>query len=133
MVSRAGTLLIPSGPTNNTGLKHLHIVCTDPCVRGYQMLVSVTTWTNHLCDGTCILEADDHDWLTHQSWVMYRKTRLEEATTLDNGVDLGIFIPKQMMQNEVFDRVVAGICLSPQTPRKMKNYFGCPVKEPGDA
>lgn len=92
-------------------------------------MVSVTTWTNNLCDGTCLLQAEDHDWLTHQSWVMYRKARLEEATTLDNGVNLGIFIPKPVMKSDVFDRVVAGICESPHTPRKMKSYFGCPVKE----
>lgn len=125
MVAQAGTLLIPSGPANNADRKHLHIVCTDPCARGLQLVVSITTWTNSLCDSTCILDVGDHDFIRHQSWIMYRKARLEEAVTLDNGVEQGIFIPRQPMRGEVFDRVAAGICASQHTPRKIKHYFGC--------
>lgn len=127
MVTKAGTLLIASGPTHNPGLRHLHVVCTDPCKDGFQLIVSITSWTNNLCDGTCILQANDHDWLTHQSWVMYRAARLEAASTLDNGLQQGTFIPKAAMADEVFDRILYGICASPHTKRKIKQYFGCPV------
>jgi hypothetical protein len=73
------------------------------------------------------LQAGDHDWLKHQSWVMYRAARLEDATTLDNGLQQGIFIPKASMGSAVFDRVISGICASPHTKKKIKLYFGCVI------
>lgn len=88
-----------------------------------QLVVSVSTWTNHYCDGSCILEAADHEFLRHKSWVMYRKTRVESAETLDNGVQTGLFKVKPDMSREVFARVCAGILDSPHTPRKMKRYY----------
>ncbi|NKL34519.1 hypothetical protein G9X64_04385 [Rhizobium sophorae] len=87
--------------------------------------MSITTWTNNLCDDACILDVGDHEFIRHQSWIMYRKARLEEALTLDNGVQRGIFIPRQPMRPEVFDRVAVGICSSQHTPRKIKQYYGC--------
>jgi hypothetical protein len=125
VVARAGTLLIPSGPANNADLKHLHIVCTDPCAKGLQLVVSITSWTNNLCDNACILDVGDHDFIRRQSWIMYRKARLEESSTLDNGVEQGIFIPRKPVRGDVFERVAAGICQSQQTPRKIKQYYGC--------
>lgn len=125
MVARAGTLLIPSGPTNDPNRRHLHIVCTDPCENGNQVLVSITTWTNDLCDATCILQSYEHPWLTRQSYVFYRKARIEAATTLDSGVEQGIFELREAMNAQSFLRVRNGICASPQTPRKVKRYLGC--------
>lgn len=125
MIAKAGTLLIPSGPSNNPNLRHLHVVCTDPCAKGLQLILSVTSWTNNLCDGTCILYAGDHDWIQHQSWIMYRKARLEMSSTLENGIDLGVFVPRKPVSAELFDRIAGGICASPHTPRKIKAYYGC--------
>lgn len=123
MVGKAGTLLIPSGPSHNPGRKHLHIVCTDPCQYGLQLIVSVTSWTNDLCDGSCILDVGDHDWIIHKSWVMYRKTKTESADTLINGLRLGLFSAEACMAGPVFERVCAGILASPHTPRAMKKYY----------
>lgn len=125
MAARAGTLLIPSGPSHDLSRRHLYVVCTDPCENGDQLIVSVTTWTNNLCDGTCILQAHEHEWLTHQSYVFYRKARIEAARTLDNGVAQGIFEPRGEMNRQTFLRICNGICRSSQTPRKIKRYFGC--------
>ncbi len=125
MVARAGTLLIPSGPEDNPDLRHLHVVCTDPCVNGNQIIVSITSWTNDLCDGTCILRAHEHEFLRHKSYVFYRKARIEAATTLDNGVQQGLFEPREAMNAQTFLRIRNGICRSIQTPRKVKQYYGC--------
>jgi hypothetical protein len=103
----------------------LHVVCTDPCENGDQVIVSVTTWTNNLCDGTCILQAHEHEWLQHQSYVFYRKARIESATTLDNGIRIGEFELRSDMNAQTFLRIRNGLCSSDQTPRKVKKYFGC--------
>lgn len=123
MVSRAGTLLIPSGPSHSPGLRHLHIVCTDPCPAGNQLIVSVTTWTNNLCDGSCILDEKDHEWLKHKSWVIYRKTRIETAATLVNGEQAGVFVRMEPVTEDVLIRVIEGALNSPQAPLKIKKYL----------
>lgn len=125
MIARAGTLLIPSGPDNDPGRRHLHVVCTDPDAAKTQLIVSITSWTNNLCDGTCILQPHEHPWLRHQSYVFYRKARIELATTLENGLRLGIFEQLADMNGQTFLRIRNGVCASPQTPRKIKRYFGC--------
>jgi hypothetical protein len=125
LVARAGTLLIPSGPDNDPTRRHLHVVCTDPCENGYQVIVSITTWTNNLCDATCVVQAHEHEWLTHQSYVFYRKARIEAAETLDNGVRIGEFEPQGTMNAQTFLRVKNGLCQSLQTPRRVKKYLGC--------
>jgi hypothetical protein len=125
VVARAGTLLIPSGPAQDPSRRHLHVVCNDPCIDGNQVIVPITTWTNDLCDATCILQAHEHEWLRHRSYVFYRKARIEAAATLDNGVRRGIFEPRGEMNGQTFLRIRNGICQSIQTPRKIKHYFGC--------
>ncbi len=108
MVARAGTLLIPSGPRNNSGQMHLHVVCTDPCGQGNQLIVSTTTWANSLCDETCLLSHDDHEWLTHKSWVMYRAAKIESADTLNNGLKLKIFVEKKPIREDVLQKILKG-------------------------
>lgn len=125
MVARAGTLLIPSGPAENPNIRHLHIVCTDPCAQQMQLVVSVTSWKNDLCDGTCILDNGDHPWVVHKSWVLHRAARIEPTSTLENGIHQGMFEVREVMTNDVFGRVLSGVCASPHTKRGIKKYFGC--------
>lgn len=87
--------------------------------------MSITSWTNDLCDPTCKLETHEHEWLKHPSYVFYRKARVEAATTLDNGVQQGLFEACEPVNAQTFLRIKNGICGSKQTPRKVKNYFGC--------
>jgi hypothetical protein len=127
LVAAAGTLLIPSGPLEDRDRRHLHVVCTDPCDAGNQVIVPITSWTNDLCDNACILQANEHEFLKHKSYVLYRKARIEAASTLDNGIAQGLFVTRAPMNRQTFLRIKHGICRSKQTPRKVKKYFGCPV------
>jgi hypothetical protein len=45
------------------------LVCTDPGSRG----VSISSWTNNLCDGACVLYTGDHAFIRHQSWIVIAK------------------------------------------------------------
>jgi hypothetical protein len=51
------------------------IVCTDPGSRGLSLVVSISSWTNNLCDGACVLDAGDHAFIRHQSWIVMAKSR----------------------------------------------------------
>ena len=126
MILKAGTLLVPSGTYHNPNQKHLHIICTDPDDKGQVVLVSVTTWTNDLCDSTCILLEHDHPWLRKpKSWVCYRKADVYEVARLQRGLDEGQIQIREKCNDQVFLRVIKGLCNSRHTPRKIKRYLGC--------
>lgn len=120
------TILVPSGTTHDPGKKHLFVICTEPCVDGKQVIVSISTKTSDICDLTCILQSHEHSFLVAESFVFYRKARIEFTTALINGVERGVFYPKENMNGQTFLRILRGICGSPQTPPKVKVYIGCP-------
>ena len=126
MFFAAGTLLVPSGTSHDPGRKHLHIVCNDTDTDGFNLLVPVTTWTNDRCDNTCILLQHEHTWLTNpRSYVFYRKAEKFEAAQLLRGINAGNVAMRDDCNGQTFLRVKNGVCRSPQTPSKIKRYFGC--------
>lgn len=126
MIVKAGTLLVPSGTAQNPNQKHLHIVCSDVNEAGLVVLVSVTTWTNELCDDTCVLLEHEHPWLWKpKSYVYYRKADVFEAAALERGVTKGELEVQAPCNGQVFLRVRNGFCKSPHTPRKIKRVMGC--------
>ena len=127
MVCKAGTLLVPSGTSYNADQRHLHIICTDPDEAGKVVLVSVTTWTNDLCDDTCILLDHDHRWLWKpKSWVCYRKADFFDVVALERGLRDGAIEEEEPCNGQIFLKVRNGLCRSPHTPRKIKRHMGCP-------
>lgn len=82
------------------------------------------TWTNSLCDNTCLVEAFEHEWLRHRSYVLYRKSRIEAAADLIiNGERRGLFERRGAMNPQTFLRIRNGIARSPHTPMKIKRYY----------
>jgi hypothetical protein len=121
------TLLMPSGTYHDPDRKHLFIVCTDCCAAGKHLIVSITGWTNDLCDGTTRLSPGPkmHRFVTKESYIFYRKARVEDSAVLSKGVDEGIFVPHDPVDESLLARVMAGVCSSKQTPRKVKIYANC--------
>lgn len=117
---------MPSGTYHNPDQKHLHIVCTDPDDQGRVVLLPVTTWTNDLCDGTCILLKHEHPWLWKpKSYILYRKADFFEVAALERGLANGALEEQDPCNGQVFLRVRNGLCNSPHTPRKVKRAMGC--------
>ena len=112
----------PEGQNNG----RIFVVCNDTDLNGFNLIVPVTSWTNDLCDATCRLEAHEHGFLRHSSYVLYRKARIEPAKALEDGLADGTFVADDPVNGQVFLRVRNGVCRSAQTPRKIKVYFGCP-------
>ena len=125
-IAKAGTLFIPSGTSHDPDRRHMFVVCNDTDANGLNLIVPVTTWTNDLCDATCRLEAHEHTFLRHSSYVLYRKARTQPAQTLLDRLASGLFSSHDPVNAQVFQKVRNGICRSGQTPRKIKVYFGCP-------
>lgn len=124
--AKQDTIIIPSGPGNDPSRPHLFVICTDPCGAGNIVLVPVCKWINHLCDSTCKLRPGVHKKVRVESYIMYRKARIETANTISQGVKDGEFVVQQPMNGQTFLQIKNGLCASPQTPRKVKFYLQCP-------
>ena len=121
--TKSGTLLIPSGTYHDPNKRHLFVICSDANAEDALFLVPISTWRNNLCDGTCILSAGCHEFISAKSFVLYRKSRVEVRTTIIQGVRNGLFVPKAQLGKTELAAVLEGIQKSPQTPRKLKHYF----------
>lgn len=126
-VKKCHALLMPSGTYDNPDLKHLFIVCSDACEEGNHVLVSITGWTNHLCDGTTKLGKGDHPFLHKDSYVLYRKARVESSEAISKGVESGLFDCKDDISAQLVEKIMKGLCESIHTPKKVKKYAGCPA------
>jgi hypothetical protein len=124
-VHEKAALLVPSGPSHDPDRKHLHIVCCDPDGDGNVVIVGITTYTNDLCDQTCRLQAHEHPWLNHESYVLYRSAQIITAAALQGGINNGEIATRADMNAQVFLRVRNGLCNSPHTKRKVKRFMGC--------
>ena len=124
-IYRAGTLLIPTGPSHDPDRRHLHVVCNDTDEKGNNLIVPVASWTNDLCDNTCILQPHDHGFIRHKSWLVYRNAVVKAAERLEHGIREHLLLRHDDMNQAAFLRVRNGISRSPHTKRKIKVYFGC--------
>ena len=114
---------MPSGTYHDPDRRHLFVICTDPDADGKVLLVSITSWTNDLCDATCVLDAGCHEFIKHKSWAYYRKPRIELVESLIAGVKEDILVPKECLNEDDFARLCKGILTSRHTPRKFAVYF----------
>lgn len=125
-VAKRGTLLIMSGPRHDRERRHLHVVCCDPDENGKLVIVSICSKEDagwH--DATTVLQPHEHPWLKHDSYVFYTKAVVVACEALEKGVEQGVMETHDPMNAQVFLKVTKGICKSPHTPRKVKNFMGC--------
>ena len=125
---KRATLLIPSGPESDKDRKHLFILLNDPhddesgkaCV----LMVSLSTVRQGVPhDPACILYAGDHAFVKHDSYVVYQKTRIEEADKVLRGVKNGQLVPQAPMDGALFARICKGLEESRLTPARLLNFY----------
>ena len=114
------TLLIPSGAGN-----HLFVILNSPtdypayppqsCV-----LVSFSTIRSGPYDATRIVQAGAHPFVQTASFVAYRQARMETSANLSQRVGMGMYIPREPVAEEMRKDLIAGLYVSPLTPRYLK-------------
>jgi hypothetical protein len=124
-IHEKASLLVPSGTYHDPEKKHLHVICSNPDANGDVVIVSITSYTNDLCDQTCLLQQHEHPWLRHLSYVLYRKAEIVSAAALKSGVESGEVIVRDDVKPQTYLRIKNGLCNSTQTKRKVKQYLGC--------
>lgn len=88
-----GTLFIASGPTGD----HLFVILFEPRkIPGYgsgeQILLvpfcSIQPGDRH--DAACIVQMGDHDFITHESYLDYRNSRIESVSHIRSRIAEGV-------------------------------------------
>lgn len=122
------TLLVPSGP----GL-HLFFLTLGPVVLAdygsapQLAMVSATTMRDGVPhDPACVLEAGDHPFIQHRSYLAYRYMRLDASTHVEKMVSGAVWKPHDPCAADLLQRIVAGVYQSRLTPREYKRIFQCP-------
>lgn len=124
-VVRRATLLIPSGPADDSGRKHLFICLTDPTGEARNtLLVSISTLRSGLPhDPTCRLYAGDHPFIRQDSFVAYRQARIEPAAAIERGVESGLLVPREILDGAIFARVCKGLTESRFVTPAILNFY----------
>lgn len=121
---RKGTLLMLSGPVG-----HLHIVMNDPVVfpeTGLEsiLLVNISSWNgSRRCDDTCLIQAGEHPFVRHESYVVYGDSVIKSAEGVGDRVDQGEFTAHQDVSESLYNRVLAGYQVSPKVTPKIRRFI----------
>ena len=121
---KKGTILIPTGP-----VEHLHFICCDrvfypnlnkECV----LLVNTSSIDQDIeYDQTCVLNIGDHPFVTHPSYIYYRKADIFGADSINRNIAEGNFAIHQSCSDEVFEKILYGFETSDEVRIKIKKFY----------
>lgn len=123
-VARKGTILIPTGP-----VKHLHFVCSDPVfypqyTKECVLVVNITSIKEGLeHDASCLLDVGDHPFITHPSYVYYRKADIYGADNLTRNIADGSFDVHDVCGEATFKRILEGFTISEDVTPKVLSFY----------
>ena len=122
------TLLVPSGPA-----LHLFFLILGPVVLAdygpmpQLAMVSATTLRDGVPhDPACVLEAGEHPFIQHRSYLAYRYMRLDASQHLENMIHRSVWKAHAPCTAALLRRIADGVCRSRLTAREYKRIFHCP-------
>lgn len=116
----AGHTFLSSNPAYDT--KHLYIIIVIVTNCNEAIIVNVTTKKENK-DDTCILRADDHDFIKHDSVINYGDTIKTTINKIEQAIDLKIFIPQNPVSDDLLKKILEGALNSPDLPPKFLKYI----------
>jgi len=101
-------------PSGNDGY-HLFIQVTEQLGENNEILIvnASTIHPNIYHDSTCVLNVGDHPFIIHPSYVRYDKSRIVPIEKIQNGIRTNTLIPREMLSEDVFNRLIQGFHNSP--------------------
>jgi len=88
------------------------------------LLVNITTIYPRIpYDKSCILNPKDHPFLKHPSYVKYSKARIIRVDVIKNGLLANTFKPQDMIDEEVFKRIIEGFRVSSYVSPKILRFL----------
>lgn len=74
-------------------------------------------------DDSCYLHYHDHPFIEHKSFVKYRFLDLRNADKLCAGVARGLFVPREELNEDIFEQVCHGLIMSKHVRQKMRTFY----------
>lgn len=126
MPNAGGTLFIASGPSGD----HLFVIAFEPRhIEGYgsseqALLVPVcTAYPGGKHDPACIVQAGEHGFVVHESYLDYRSSRIESVSHIRDRINDGTFREHAAVTEPLLHRVLQGLGNSTRVPRYIKDDF----------
>lgn len=121
---KKGTILMPTGPVD-----HLHFICSDivfhPITSKESVLLvnvsSVKDGSDY--DKTCLLNAGDHPFIKHESYVYYKKAGIFSSNNISLAVAQGDYRIHETCSDNTFNRILNGFAISEEVSGKIKKFY----------
>lgn len=116
---------MPSGSQSNPSGLHLFIEMTAPLGPDEEvLLLSISTIHEGVpYDESCVLNAEEHEFIKHPSYIRYDKPYFLTVKQIQNGIRAQRLKPKSMVSESVYKRICAGLRTSLQVSPKARRFF----------
>lgn len=126
MPTIGGTLFIASGPVGD----HLFVIPFEPRnIQGYgpsgQILLVpfCTVYPGGKHDPACIVQAGEHGFVVHESYMDYRNSRIESVSHIRARIADGTFKEHSPVTEPLLRKIQQGLSFSKRVPRYIKEDF----------
>ena len=108
MLAQGTAFLVPSGPAE---FLHLHVVGSGPRANpDFRLLIPITSKkTGRFFDPACEIAAGTHSFITKDSYVLYKEIQKRSASKIATCIEIGEFVLKDPVSEELLLRIQAGI------------------------
>ena len=104
MVQRGDTFQLKNASIDS----HLHIIISDPSLNPYRIVtVNFTSWRADK-DHSCIVESNEHPFITHRSCIDYRREQLISLAVYEQVLESGDLIPYDPVSETLLKRILTG-------------------------
>lgn len=131
VVKRKITILKPTnyGKEEN-GYYHLYFVLTDPFFNGEtgvdNCVLSVSCSSikeGKKFDDTCVIKQGEHEFIKKDSFIFYEHLRIDNAEEIQSRIDNGNFIAKDVINDDLYQRILKGILRSKSIERRYIRFL----------
>ncbi len=125
MLGQGDCLLIETN-VDKDGLiqAHLFVVVLEPQEHtNTTIIVNIETLRSRKQDQTTVLRAGEHEFITSDSFVNYRRARIVSADDLDRLIEEGEAKVKPAVDSKVLERICDGVLRSPFIPLEVAEMY----------
>jgi hypothetical protein len=109
-------------PAGNQGLLHLWFVLNEPCPVSHRIVIVSLTTLRTDRDQTVPLRKADHEFITHDSIVLFQDARIIDSRQLGKQVASKTITLHKPCTGACLDLIQSGVNASPFTPKKVQAF-----------
>lgn len=136
-IQRKLSILMPTNyGKDESGLFHLYFILTDPCFNGEtghsDCVLSVSCSSikeGKLYDDACVLFAGEHEFIKRDSFIFYNHLRIDAASKIEREIAEGKFIVKEIMSDELYNRILSGLVKSKHTEKRYIRFLKSAISQ----